>query len=197
MPHFLSALAVGVVGLLSLTGGGTLATFKTPSPRVRGIVQHLAAGTVFTGLVVHVLAKLLAAKEYVWPVIGGMLLGLASMMLVREITTRGGGSSLGMTIIAGVTVDGLLMGLSISSGEATAMLFTAALAPEMFLLGITVVQEFGKQRSRLQMIGIAFSIGLAIVFGALIGAWAYSTPKSIAMATPGFGAIALWSRKSC
>lgn len=191
MSRFLSALVVGLVGLISMTGGGTLAAFKNPSSKVRGIIQHLAAGTVFAGLVVDVLAKLLTAKGYLWPVIGGMLLGLASMMLIRTVMTQGGGSSLGVTIIADVTVDGLLMGLSISSGEATAILFTAALAPEMFLLGVTAVQEFGEQRNRGKTIGIAFSIGLAIVVGALIGAWVYSGPKSIAMAILGFGAIAL------
>jgi ZIP family zinc transporter len=89
-------------------------------------------------------------------------------------------------------VDGLLMGLSISSGEATAILFTAALAPEMFLLGITAAQEFGEQRSRWKTIEIAFSIGLAIVVDDLIGTWVYSGPKSIAMAILGLGAIALW-----
>ncbi len=140
---------------------------------------------------VDVLAKLLTAKDYLWPVIGGMVLGLVSMMLLRTVMTQDGGSSLGVTIVADVVADGLLMGLSISSGEATAILFTAALAPEMFLLSITAAQEFGEQRSRWKTIGIAFSIGLAIVVGALIGAWVYSGPKSITMAILGFGAIAL------
>lgn len=193
----LKGLAVGGLGLVSITAGGTLAAFRTPGRTARSAVQHLAAGTVFAGLVVEVLDQLLHDRAYFWWIIVGMAVGLAAMLTIRVVMRRreqggGGATSLDITIIADVVTDGVLMGLAMATGRPTAVLFAVALAPELFFLGVTAAEDFGREgQSRGRPVAITFGIGVAILVGALGGALLSAAPHSVSAAVLAFGAIAI------
>lgn len=114
------------------------------------------------------------------------------MMLIRAKGQNASGSTLGLTIIADVITDGLLMGLSILSGGLSGFLFVAALVPEMTLLGVTVAQELGGENvSRFKKIGIPALVGCGVVVGGALGAWARSGPQALSTLIEAFGAIAI------
>jgi len=108
---------------------------------------------VFAGLAVEIPAELLTSGRRHLPwVIGGFALGLIAMLTIRTVMERqahgqGGATSLGATIIADITVDGILIGLTIARGSRTAIVFAVCLAPEMFLLGITAADDFSEART--------------------------------------------------
>lgn len=155
MDAIVQGVAAGCIGLAALTAGGVWAAIHPPTGRSKSLVQHLAAGTVFAGLVVDVFRRLLNGRPHATWLIAGLILGLVAMMLIRAKGQNASGSTLGLTIIADVITDGLLMGLSILSGGLTGFLFVAALVPEMTLLGVTVAQELGGENaSRFKKIGV-------------------------------------------
>lgn len=192
MASIAQGFLVGTVGLAALTAGGVWAAIGPPDRHSRSIVQHLAAGTVFAGLVVDVLRRLLTNKpEPIW-LLAGLVLGLAAMLLIRAKGKTDGGSTLGITIVADVIVDGLLLGLSITSGGASAVLFVIGLVPEMALLGVTVSQEFaGREAGRRRKVAVPAVVGCFVVAGGALGAWARSGPSPVITVIEAFGAIAL------
>ncbi|MGE3277613.1 MAG: hypothetical protein AB7O67_21060 [Vicinamibacterales bacterium] len=192
MDYALKGLAVGGLALASLVTGAVWSGLRPPSRRTRSIVQHVAAGTVFAGLTVDVLPRLLELRGgFIW-LVTGMGLGLAAMLAIRISQQRSGGSSLGLTTVADVIVDGALMGLSIVAGAPTAMLFVAALMPEMILLGLTASEEFtGAGSSIARRAGVAGLIGAGVSAGAVIGALLRLAPDGWTTGIEAFGAVAL------
>jgi ZIP family zinc transporter len=192
MDGIVQGVAVGCVGLAALTAGGVWAAVKPPTGRSKSLVQHLAAGTVFAGLVVDVFRRLLNGKPHALWLIAGLILGLAAMMLIRAKGQSASGSTLGFTIVADVITDGLLMGLSILSGGATGYLFVACLVPEMTLLGVTVAEELGgEDASRLRKVSVPALVGCGVVAGGALGAWASSGPQALSTLIEAFGGIAI------
>lgn len=192
MDAIVQGVAVGCVGLTALTAGGVWAAIHPPTGRLKSLVQHLAAGTVFAGLVVDVFRRLLTGRPHATWLIAGLVLGLVAMMLIRAKGQNASGSTLGLTIVADVITDGLLMGLSILSGGLTGFLFVAGLVPEMTLLGVTVAQELGGENAtRFRKIGIPALIGCGVVIGGALGAWARSGPQALSTLIEAFGAIAI------
>jgi ZIP family zinc transporter len=173
--------------------------FRTPGTTARSVIQHIAAGTLFAGLVVEVLAELLAnGRSHLPSVIGGFALGLAAMLTIRIVMKRqeqgqGGATSLGVTIIADVSVDDILMGLTMAGGSRAAIVFAVALAPETFLLGITAAEDFSQSKdwAWLPKIGVTAAIGLAILFGAFAGGLLRLAPDAVRTGLLAFGAIAI------
>lgn len=186
------AIVASSLGFASLTTGGVWAALRPPSTGTRGAVQHVAAGTVFAGLVVDVLPRLMTRDVRAAPLIGGMVIGLVVMLLIRTRAVDRGGSTLGVTIAADVIVDGILIGLSVAAGEPTGYLFVAALVPEMTLLGAEVSEEFaGEGVSLVRRIGMPAVLGLGVVASAGVGAWTRSGPRWLAVFVEAFGAITL------
>jgi ZIP family zinc transporter len=188
----LKGAAVGGLALVSLVAGGIWSGLKRPSPRTRSVVQHAAAGTVFAGLTVDVLPRLLEVHgQFLWLIVG-MCVGLAVMLGIRVSQQRSGGSSLGLTTVADVITDGALMGLSTAAGAATAYLFVIALMPEMTLLGLTASEEFaGKESGTLKRAGLSALIGAGVCIGGIIGALLRLAPEAWATSIEAFGAVAL------
>jgi ZIP family zinc transporter len=125
---------------VSVLAGGVLATRVKLSRRTRSLVQHAAAGTVLAGLVVDVLAKLLLRIGQLAATAAGMVVGRAGMLAIRVLAGgqgEGGQSSLVVTILTDVFVDGVLIGLSAALGYRTGLLFAIAVAQELALLGVT------------------------------------------------------------
>lgn len=77
MPGLAAGAAVGGLGLVALTSGGVAEALWSPSDRVRSVIQHVAAGTVFAGLTAEVLTELLTRPQpLAWAAVG-MALGLS------------------------------------------------------------------------------------------------------------------------
>lgn len=192
MNAIVQGVGVGCVGLVALVAGGVWAATNPPTGRSKSLVQHLAAGTVFAGLVVDVFRRLLNEKPHATWLIAGLIFGLVAMMLIRARGQNASGSALGLTIVADVITDGLLMGLSVLSGGASGFLFIAGLVPEMTLLGVTVAQELGGEHaSRLKKIAIPALVGCGVVVGGALGALAGSGPQALSTVIEAFGSIAI------
>jgi ZIP family zinc transporter len=152
----------------------------------------VAAGTVFAGLVVDVLPRLLTPHVRAVPLMLGMALSLFAMMVIRTRAAGAGGTTLGITIGADVVVDGILIGLSVADGAPTGYVFVAALVPEMTLLGTEVSQELAREASsRVGRIAAPALLGLAVIAGAVVGAWMHSGPDWLTTFVQAFGAITL------
>ena len=184
--------AVGATGMVSLTAGGIWSAIHHPSNRTRAIVRHLAAGTVFAGLVSDVLERLLKSAHYWWMGFG-MVLGLSLMTFIRAREERTkGGAALAPFIVVDVLIDGVLMGLSVASGSPFTVLFVIALMPELGLLGMTLSDELGgSEWGALKRIIAPGFVGIGVVAGGILGAWSRSGPDALAITIEGFGAIAL------
>ena len=194
--NLLMGAGVGALGMISLTAGAIWFSIKKPSDLTSQVVQHIAAGTVFAGLVSDVLPRLLAARAQLWVVALGMAAGLGAMMWIRSKDEAGkesaGMGSLAMAIIADVLTDGVLMGLSIASGSTVAIVFVVALVPELTFLGVTLTSKLGGEDwSAWRRMGVSAGIGAGIVVGGVLGALARSGPGPLATFIEGFGAIAL------
>lgn len=109
------AIAVMVGSLASL--------IREPSARLRGAVQHFAAGTVFSVLAVELLPDLMH-RHLPWPTFIGFTLGVALMLGLKWFGDHSEGaagdrSACGMLTAMGIdaTLDGALIGLSFAARE--------------------------------------------------------------------------------
>jgi len=187
--------AAASVGLLALIAGGSWSAIYQPGKRTRSIVQHLAAGTVFAGLTADVLKRLAEGTASPWWMACGMVVGLAQMLWIRaqgQGRRQSGGGSLTYAIIADVLTDGVLMGLSVATGSPVAYVFVVALAPELTFLGLTLTNKIGGNNwGAARRIGFCALVGIGVVIGGVLGAWARSGPPALATVIESFGAIAL------
>lgn len=187
----LQGAGYATIGLVSLTAGGVWAAVRPPEGRTRSIVQHVAAGTVFAGLIVGVLSRLLRGRPEPWWLLLGLMVGLGTMMWIRVKGEGGAGSTLGLTILADVMTDGVLIGFTSGAGDPRSFVLMAGFVPEMTLLGTTLAAEFSKGRGWKRTIEIPFLVGCAVVAGGALGGWARSGPEAIGTVILAFGTIAI------
>ncbi|MFR0355592.1 hypothetical protein [Streptomyces sediminimaris] len=187
-----TSVGYAAIGGVSVTAGAAYATSRALGATARSLVQHAAAGTVFAGLVIDVLAKLERRSDQLLFTVLGLLVGLAGMLAVRRWAPeepqggRRGAGSLVVTVLTDVLVDGVLIGLSAALGPGTGLLFALALAPEMFLLGTTAATRLDWPRSR--TVTAAAVTGAGIVAGGALG-WAVArAPAGLATGVLGAGA---------
>jgi ZIP family zinc transporter len=189
-----SVAGVGLLGFAAIALGGVYGGRRPLTAKQRSAFQHVAAGTVFAGLVTDVFAKLLSYKQAVAVPAVGLTLGTVGMLLIRLVTDRAGkqGLSLAVTTITDVIVDGLLMGMSMTIGGPTAIEFAVALAPEMVLLGMTLAAELGQLGIRgWRRPGIPVFTGAGILAAALAGLVIERSSATAAPLVFGFGAAAI------
>lgn len=186
------AVSVGyaAIGGASVLAGAVVSARRGLSAKTRSLVQHAAAGTVLAGLVVDVLAKLLARPHQLAYTAIGMVVGLAAMLAIRaylpdEPSAAGG---LVVTVAVDVLVDGVLIGLSAALGSGTGLLFAVALAPEMGLLGVTAAQALAQRWSPGRIIATAAAVGAAITAAGALGWVVAHTNAAAVTAVLGVGA---------
>lgn len=187
------ALAVSVgyaaIGGLSVAAGAVLAVRRELTERSRSLVQHAAAGTVLAGLVVDVLAKLLARPQQLTFTAVGMAVGLAGMLAIRALLPENGAGAPGsliVTVAVDIVVDGVLIGLSAALGTGTGLLFAVALAPEMGLLGLTAAGVLSDRWPARRTVATAAGIGAAITGAGGLG-WAIADTGSVSTITAVLG----------
>lgn len=179
MPDFVRTVALyAMFPALAMVIGGVLAAFRPPSPRLRSVFQHAAAGVVFAAVAGEVLPE---AKEShnVAGVIAGFAAGVALMLVVRMLTEPKAGaaeesdSPKGLIITVGIDliIDGLLVGIGFAAGAEVGLLVTIALTLEVLFLGLSAASALDRAGVRPpQAIATAVGFGALLVLSAVAGA---------------------------
>src|SRR5574338_1586489 len=112
----LKILAYSSLPVVAAIIGGTIAAFRPPNSRLRSMIQHFAAGVVFSVVAVELLPDIVKEHRAVQVVLG-FALGTICMLGLREIARRLGGaedadaSRSTAGLLAGVGVDLAVDGL--------------------------------------------------------------------------------------
>lgn len=172
-------LAYSSLPVIAAIVGGTIAAFRPPNAKLRSMIQHFAAGVVFSVVAVELLPDIVREHKPLYVVVG-FGLGVLVMLGIRaftgdsekatpEITGRLP-TAMFVAIAVDILVDGFLVGLGFAAGEKEGKLLTIALAIELLSLGLAVaVAMHDVGSSRAKTIGTIFSLSLLIVIGAALG----------------------------
>lgn len=140
-PEVLFLLLTPVIATMA---GGALSAVVDLGPKARSGVQHFAAGVIFAAVAGELLPELSASHQPVY-ILAGFLVGVVVMLGIQH-ATRGGDkpgtepesrSGLKIAVAIDAAIDGLLLGLAFAAGEETGVIFTLALAMEMFFLALS------------------------------------------------------------
>lgn len=174
-PDVRGILAYALAPALALVVGGVIAAFRPPGIRLRGLLQHLAAGVVFAAVAGELLPRELEEHRPL-PVVFGFAAGVALMLVVRRLAegkgtgAAGGSPGLAATVGIDVLIDGLLVGVGFAAGAETGILITVALTFEVLFLGLATVASLsvaGAPRRRVLAVVAAFAVLLMV--GAAVG----------------------------
>lgn len=179
MPDFVRTVALyAMFPALAMVIGAVLAASRPPSPRMRSVFQHAAAGVVFAAVAGELLPE---AKEVhnVPGVVIGFAVGVALMLLVRMLTEPKAGvpeesdspKSLVVTVVIDLVIDGLLVGIGFSAGAEVGLLVTVALTLEVLFLGLATAAALDRAGVRApQAIATAIGFGAVLILSAVAGA---------------------------
>lgn len=186
--------------LAAMLIGATISLFRPPPPAFNSILQHFAAGVVFSVCAVELLPEIIKRHEPGYVILGFML-GVAAMLLIRSVTGSATGeegtSRVSIALIAAIGVDvlldGFLIGIGQATGEKQGLLLTAALTTELLSLGLAVALELKENGlSRKNSLKTIFLISLLLPIGATLGLVVLSHVPSFVMETVlSFGLAAL------
>ena len=157
-------------------GGGIIAVFRPPTPKVRSYIQHFAAGIVFSVVAVELLPDIVK-RHLPWEVAIGFGAGVALMLAVKAFTKKLEVSqkttSLGLLAGVGIDIfiDGLLIGVGFTAGSKEGALLVFALTIEILSLGLAVAASLTKAgATRLKAITTIALLSLLILLAAGLGA---------------------------
>jgi ZIP family zinc transporter len=159
--------------------GGIISAYRQPSQALRVIIQHFAAGVVFSAVALQILPELVL-KLKISPLVFGFSFGVVFMIgaewLVEKLIAAnnevGGRGSGGLAFASGIDmfIDGLLLGVSFGIGKKQGIMITIALTIEMLLLGLSVASSMVRDRViRSRVIAITTMLAFCVVLGAAIG----------------------------
>lgn len=165
--------------------GGVIATYRPPGSKIRSVIQHFAAGVVFSVVAVELLPDVVREHRPVQVIIG-FALGVAVMLGIstltggfeeiaslqnREIGRRRLPFGLLVAVAVDVLIDGFLIGIGFAAGAKEGRLLTLALTVELLSLGLAITVTLGKERqSSLRAIAIIALLASLILVGAIGGA---------------------------
>jgi ZIP family zinc transporter len=170
-----------LIPVIAVIVGGTISSYRQPSQGLRVIIQHFAAGVVFSAVALQILPELVS-KPRIFPLVFGFSLGVAFMIgtgwLVekliggsKEVEAMGSGS---LAFASGIDmfIDGLLLGVSFGIGEKQGIMITIALTIELLLLGLSVASSMVRDRViRSRVVAITAMLGFCLVLGSTIGSF--------------------------
>ena len=165
------------IPMIATVLGGIIAAHRSPGPRLRSTVQHVAAGVVFAACAGELLPDIVR-RQQPWEVALGFGLGIAAMLAVRTLTKeRDDGNPhvapFGLLLVLGVDVllDGLLVGIGFAAGAEEGMLLSIALTLEFLFLGLSASAALSAARaSRTMVLLTPLSLALVLATGAAAGA---------------------------
>lgn len=178
-------LLVGSIPVVTMIAGSLLALVWLPGRRMRSLIQHFAAGVVFSVVSVELLPDFLHA-HVLWIVAAGFSAGVALMLLVRLLAAEDDAeesaatadahpasralprSAAGLVVPIGVdaVLDGVMIGIGFVAGAKQGVLLASALALEMFSIGLALTTTLRHAGSPLRRsAGVTIAIALLILVG--------------------------------
>ncbi len=176
-----SVLTYAMFPVAAAITGAIIASFRQPGARLRSIIQHFAAGVVFSVVAVELLPDVVREHRPVQVVIG-FALGVVAMLCIRSLTgkaeekeIKSGETKLPLAMLVAVAVDvlvdGFLIGIGFAAGAKEGKLLTLALTVELLSLGLAVVVSLSKAgAARMKAIVIVALLSGLIIIGATVGA---------------------------
>jgi ZIP family zinc transporter len=182
---FAQVLAYTSIPVLATIGGGTIAAYRAPGPRLRSGIQHFAAGVVFAAVAVELLPGVIHERSPIAAVFG-FALGIATLLAVKRFTARLGepvdagtrGESVPVGLIAtlgiDIGIDGLLLGIGFAAGAKQGILLTIALTLELLFLGLAAATALGAAGiARRKAIGVVVGLAVILLAGAAVGSFLF------------------------
>ncbi|MEP6573748.1 MAG: transporter [Gemmatimonadota bacterium] len=182
-------LLFAAIPVLTMSLGALLSTVWLPKRRMRSLIQHFAAGVVFSVISVELLPDFLH-EDVIWIVALGFSAGVALMLALRlipgaapphqlivgsgdEETDSPSSNAIGLLVPIGIDslLDGVLIGIGFLAGGHAGVLLALALGLEMFSMGLalaTTIRGPGSSRPRHRAAGALVTIGLSLLI--LVGA---------------------------
>jgi ZIP family zinc transporter len=168
-----------LIPVIAVIIGGIISSYRPPSQGLRVIIQHFAAGVVFSAVALQILPELVV-KLRILPLVFGFSLGVVVMIGAERVMEKliggnnevGGAGSEGLAFASGIDmfIDGLLLGVSFGIGEKQGIMITIALTIELLLLGLSVASSMVRDRLiRGRVIAITTMLAFCVVLGATIG----------------------------
>ncbi|MBN8905889.1 MAG: transporter [Rhodospirillales bacterium] len=188
----MAALIYTIVPITAALAGALVATLTKPSAVLVSAIQHFAAGVIFAAAAGEILPDVMHGGS-AWPTVIGGTIGVAVMLLIKQIETYAKGA-IGLLTMVGIDllIDGLVLGVGFVAGASTGMLLTIALTLEALFPGLTVTNELTEfVSSRLKVIAILAGLLLLLPVGAILAAPVAMLPKPVIMTFFAFGLIAL------
>lgn len=178
--------------------GALIATFRTPSPRVRTYVEHFAAGVVVAVAAAELLPTAIRGHSAIAIAVGFALGTLAMLAIAHfaegaeeedegevvpalpgragDVLASGSPIRMVLPVAVDVGIDGFLLGLAFVAGQKAGVLLTIGFSLEMLSLGLATCATCRRHgwtvvRTLLSIIGVgaAFVVGAAISAGLLGG----------------------------
>lgn len=212
MPETLfNVLSFAALPVLAAIIGATISTFHPPSASTRSILQHFAAGVVFSVVAVELLPDVMKEHNAVTTAIG-FALGVIVMLGLKKLTgeksekavatastetvfEKGAAVSTAMLFAVGVDilVDGFLIGIGFAAGAKEGRLLTLALTIELLSLGLAIAASMTQAgMMRLKIILITGGLASLIFVGSIVGATVLQQISASALeAVLSFGLAAL------
>ena len=189
----ISPFYFAVTASVTLLICGFLSQFIKISRNGLSILQHFAAGIIFSAVAVELIPKLLES-ELKWDIAIGFLLGLFCMLLFRLIGER---ESSPAALITGygvdLWIDGILIALAYLASERSGLIITGALCLEVAFLAFALMPtlRYRGASSIVQLITVSILAAL-IPMGTVMGyAVIHHLPEGYYEATLAFGVAAL------
>lgn len=179
----LNVLSFALLPMLAATVGAAIAAFRPPSGKVRSVLQHFAAGVVFSVVAVELLPDVMKGHNAVATSIG-FAFGVAAMLGIKKLTADGDTESSSeelaenkvskaMLVAIGVDIliDGFLLGLGFVAGTKEGKLLAFALTTELLSLGLALACTLSKANvGRAKSVAIVAGLACLILIGSLVGA---------------------------
>ena len=177
-PSVLQVFLVSTIPVVAALLGAAVAALRPPGRVVRSSIQHFAAGVIFSVVAVELLPEVRQGHdpfEVGWTFAAGVALMLIIDAVVKRFRHDGEqgaarGPSPGQLVPIGVDVllDGILIGIAMTTGLKQGVLLTIALTLELFSLGLTMALEFATSKLLVRVLAPT-GIACLMIVGAVLG----------------------------
>jgi ZIP family zinc transporter len=185
--------------VLAAALGSLAAAWRPPTPQTSSVIQHFTAGIVFAAAALELLPQ--DRTHATMPVVLGFALGLLLMLAIRkgsnalEARFENARLPVGLIAVVGIDllVDGVVLGIAFSAGEATGIILMIALTLEVLFLALSVgaaliTAQAGRVLSVAVPVALAALLGLAAVGSTAVLA---QLPTDVYAVLLGLGTVAL------
>ena len=178
----LNILVFASLPAFAAIAGATVAVLRPPGSKLRSILQHFAAGVVFSVVAVELLPDIMHEHNAVATAVG-FALGVVTMLGIKKLTSVGEKTTDGVSdetatfsqamlfaIGVDILIDGFLVGIGFSAGQKEGKLLTLALAMELLSLGLALACTMGQANiSRGRIVATVAGLASLIIIGAGLG----------------------------